>query len=263
MKKTVESAREFNILIVDDLVINLQVLHDTLEKSDRQIFLAKSGNEAFKIIADHSIDLVLLDIQMPNIDGFQVAELLKSNKKTKEIPIIFVTAIHRDKSSMIKGLKTGAIDYLYKPLDIDITQAKVDSVLKLIGQKNELRLRNEELERYAVLLNNANQAMCILDANLHGIEAVNNNFEQQFEMLFAEIKGNYFFDYFKTDDIQSQAALFSEGMDKRKTEYRFNCCFKRKDGEIEVKWKFIEHKGKWHGLVQDCKNHYSTVLSCF
>lgn len=251
MEKTIYSSREFNILLVDDVEINLQLLHDTLEKTDRQIFLAKSGNEAFKIVADHEIDLVLLDIQMPNIDGFQVAELLKSNKRTAEIPIIFVTAIHRDKNSMVKGLETGAIDYLYKPLDIDVTKAKVDSVLKMIGQKNELRLRNEELERYAVLLNNAHQAMCILDAELYQFEAVNAKFESQFGMFFSEVKENYFFDYFKTDEQHSQAALVAGGTDKRKTEYRFNCHFTGKEGEMEVKWKFIEHKEKWHGLVQE------------
>ena len=237
---------KYTILIVDDIEMNLHLLHDTLKGEDRTILMARSGNDAFKEVGENDVDLILLDIQMPNLDGFQVAELLKSYRKTEEIPIVFVTAIHQDKSSMLRGLETGAIDYLYKPLDIDITRAKVSSVLKMIGQRNELRLRNDDLERYAVLLNNANQPMCILDSQLHNIDAVNSRFESEYGLLFSEIKGNHFFDYFKTDDAGNQAALISDNANVHKTEFRVNCVYAGK----EVKWKFIEHKDKWHGLVQ-------------
>src|SRR5207249_4707026 len=105
------------------------------------------GNDALKISLKEHLSLILLDVQMPDMDSFEVVEFLKSNSKTMNIPIIFVTAINKEKNYMLRGLQEGAIDYLFKPIDTDVTRAKVDVLLKLVEQRHELEEKNEELKR--------------------------------------------------------------------------------------------------------------------
>ncbi len=136
-----------NILIVDDREENIFSLESMLEKDERFFFRATSGNDALKIAFKENIDLILMDVQMPEMDGFETVEILKSNPRTNKIPIIFVTAINKDSKYVVKGLQDGAIDYLFKPVDIDITRAKVSNILLMINQKKELEAKNEELSR--------------------------------------------------------------------------------------------------------------------
>jgi signal transduction histidine kinase len=134
------------ILLVDDREENLFSLENMLSSDERNFFKATSGNEALKIAAKENISLILLDVQMPGMDGFETAEYLKQNIKTKKIPIIFVTAINKDIKYVLKGLTDGgAVDYLFKPLDVAITRAKVDTLLKLYSQQLELERVNAEL----------------------------------------------------------------------------------------------------------------------
>lgn len=134
------------ILIVDDMEENLYALEHMLT-NDKYLFIkAASGNEALKIAyKQESISLIMLDVQMPGMDGFEVADLLKSNQKTAGVPIIFVTAISKDSKYVLKGLEGGAIDYLFKPLDPIITRAKVATILKMVEQQNEIIRQNREL----------------------------------------------------------------------------------------------------------------------
>ena len=92
---------------------------------DRILLHATSGEEALKMTLNKDIDLIILDVQMPDMDGFEVAQILKSNKRTKNIPIIFATAENKEQKFMMKGYDEGAVDYLFKPLDPDIVKAKV------------------------------------------------------------------------------------------------------------------------------------------
>lgn len=135
------------ILLVDDREENLFSLECMLANDDRTFFKANSGNEALKIAVKENISLILLDVQMPGMDGFETSEFLKQNTKTRKIPIIFVTAINKDAKYVIKGLTDGAIDYLFKPLDVEITRAKVETLLKLYDQQKELEKMNSELLR--------------------------------------------------------------------------------------------------------------------
>lgn len=148
--------RKITILLVDDREENLISLEDILEADNRTFLKAKSGNEALRIaLKNEEIGLILLDVQMPGMDGFEVAELLKSNAKTKEISIIFVTAINKEEHYALRGYGHGAVDYLQKPLDINITKAKVKVFEQLyfyqrelkntIEQKNKI---NKQLERF-------------------------------------------------------------------------------------------------------------------
>ena len=135
------------ILIVDDREENLYSLESMLAEEGRQILKAGSGEEALRIAFREDISLILLDVQMPEMDGFEVAHMLKSTKRTRKTPIIFVTAISKEKKYMLQGLDEGAMDYLFKPLDNDITCAKVNTLLKLYDQQRELELKNNELSK--------------------------------------------------------------------------------------------------------------------
>ena len=135
------------ILLVDDRPENLYSLENILANENRIILKASSGEEALKIAFSEDIALILLDVQMPVMDGFEVAHMLKKTNRTKKTPILFVTAISKEKKYMLKGYQEGCIDYLFKPLDVDITQAKVNTLLKLHDQQRELEIKNAELAK--------------------------------------------------------------------------------------------------------------------
>lgn len=132
--------RPFTILLVDDREENLISLEDMLEEDHRVFLKARSGNEALKMtLKNDNIGLIMLDVQMPGMDGFEVAELLKSNVKTKDISIIFVTAISKEEQYVMKGYSQGAVDYLQKPLDINVTKAKVKVFEQLYFYQSDLK----------------------------------------------------------------------------------------------------------------------------
>lgn len=135
------------ILLVDDRPENLYSLENILASTNRIILKASSGEEALKIAFSEDLALILLDVQMPVMDGFEVAHMLKQTNRTKKTPILFVTAISKEKKYMLKGYQEGCIDYLFKPLDVDITQAKVNTLLKLHDQQRELEIKNAELAK--------------------------------------------------------------------------------------------------------------------
>lgn len=127
------------ILLVDDRPENLLALEGILEDLDCTIFTAKSGKEALWLVLQHSIDLVLLDVQMPEMDGFEVARLIHSKKTTKEIQIIFITAISKEQHYVEKGYDAGAVNYLFKPIDPDELKAKVTAALRWSTYEKKMR----------------------------------------------------------------------------------------------------------------------------
>ncbi|MBK1813036.1 diguanylate cyclase [Clostridium sp. YIM B02505] len=129
------SKDKMNVLIVDDRYDNLLVLESLLEHMECNIIKATSGNEALSLMFDYDFALVLLDVQMPNMDGFETAELMRGNSKTRYVPIIFVTAISKEPSCIFKGYEKGAVDYLFKPIEPVILQSKVKVFLELYNQK--------------------------------------------------------------------------------------------------------------------------------
>jgi PleD family two-component response regulator len=143
-----------NILIVDDREENIIALEALLNRNDIRIFSTTLPNDALKIAWDNQIAIALVDVQMPGMDGFELVEMLKANPKTKDILVIFVTAISKETKYAVKGFGTGAIDYLYKPLDPYITSAKVDAFIQLARSQAEIREKNIELQNYAVVVKN-------------------------------------------------------------------------------------------------------------
>ncbi len=134
------------ILIVDDKPENLLSLEILFEKEPYEIVKASSGNEALSRIISHDFAVVLLDVQMPGMDGFETAQLMRSNKKTEHVPIIFVTAISKEKKNIFKGYESGAVDYLFKPLDADILKNKVNIFIDLNRQKRIIENKNKQLK---------------------------------------------------------------------------------------------------------------------
>jgi len=153
---TANQKREFTILMVDDKDENLLALEDILQADHRILLKARSGNEALKIaLKNDKIGLIMLDVQMPGMDGFEVASLLKSNARTRDMPIIFVTAISKEEQYVLKGFEEGAVDYLQKPLDINVTLAKVNVFEQLYFYQRDLKdtieqkeVINKQLERF-------------------------------------------------------------------------------------------------------------------
>ncbi len=126
------------ILIVDDRQENLFALEKIIERPGLKIMKAKSGNEALTLVLEFDFALILLDVQMPDMDGFETAELMRGEEKTEHIPIIFITAINTEKRFVFKGYESGAVDYLSKPLDPYILESKVSVFLDLYTQRQLL-----------------------------------------------------------------------------------------------------------------------------
>lgn len=139
---------KINLLIVDDRPENIIALEALLQRDDINIITTTNPNEALRISWEMDIAIALVDVQMPEMDGFELVEILKSNPRTKGILIIFVTAISKETKYAVKGLNTGAVDYLYKPLDPYVTSAKVDSFIQLVRNEREIKKKNKELEAY-------------------------------------------------------------------------------------------------------------------
>ncbi len=133
------------ILIVDDRRENLVALERTLAVLDAEIIRAMSGEQALTRLLEHEFALILLDVQMPVMDGFETANLIRGNDDTRHIPIIFVTAISKDHQHVFSGYATGAVDYLFKPLEPDILISKVRVFLELERQKAIIIKTNERL----------------------------------------------------------------------------------------------------------------------
>ncbi len=135
------------ILIVDDREANLLALESLLESSNAKIYTANSGNEALSLLLEQSFSLVLLDVQMPCMNGFEVAEIMRSNPQTLSIPIIFITANNTEKDHIFKGYESGAVDYLTKPVEPVVLNSKVNVFLELWTEKNKLRSALADLEK--------------------------------------------------------------------------------------------------------------------
>jgi len=135
------------ILLVDDLEENLHAMRVTLASLDAEILTAQSGNAALALMVQHEFAVVLLDVQMPEMDGFETAELMRGNSGTKNVPIIFVTAISKENRHVFKGYASGAVDYLFKPIDPDILLCKVQVFINLYQVRIECQQMQQEAQR--------------------------------------------------------------------------------------------------------------------
>ena len=133
------------ILIVDDRPENLLALEAILEPLGHEIVRANSGPEALRALLQGDFAVILLDVQMPGMNGFETVEVIKSREKTKHIPIIFLTAISKEEEYVFKGYEVGAVDYMFKPLQPDVLRSKVTVLVDLHLKNVQLRQHEREL----------------------------------------------------------------------------------------------------------------------
>jgi len=184
------------VLIVDDLKANLVALTRLLAKVDAEVICADSGNEALALSLDHDFALILLDVQMPDIDGYEVAELLRGEDRTQDVPIIFVTANRKDDHHRLRGYGAGAVDYIEKPIDDVVLLSKVRvfidlyrSHIQLQCEIDERKRREEESQLLAGTIFAASaEAILVSDAD-NNVITVNPAFTQVTGYLPAEVIG--------------------------------------------------------------------------
>jgi CheY-like chemotaxis protein len=142
---TAASAPRANILLVDDRPENLLALEAILSSLDQTLVRAGSGEEALKALLAEDFAVILLDVQMPGMDGFETASHIKRRERTRDIPIIFLTAINREPQHAFRGYSAGAVDYLAKPFDPWVLRAKVSVFVELYLKNRQLREQAEML----------------------------------------------------------------------------------------------------------------------
>lgn len=151
-----------NLLIVDDKEDNLFVLEKILSPLNLNLHKATSGEEALTLALKEDLILILLDVQMPIMDGYEVLELMRLEKRLKQVPVIFITAYYTDDEHRLKSYELGAFDYLYKPLDERVLLSKVNVFLELDRQRRERQLLEQ---RYELILDSAGEGIFGLDVN--------------------------------------------------------------------------------------------------
>ncbi|MET0084837.1 MAG: response regulator [Sedimenticola sp.] len=134
------------ILIVDDRIANLVALEKTLEELNTEVVRATSGDEALRATLNHDFALAILDVNMPEMDGFELADIMHADERTRYLPIIFLTAVRMEDQDIFRGYESGAVDYIVKPYSAAIMISKVRVFLLLDQQRRQLQLQQQQLE---------------------------------------------------------------------------------------------------------------------
>lgn len=163
------------VLVVDDNVMNVELLKDALESMDHEVLSAYNGKDAVAISQSENPDLILLDIMMPDMDGYEVLEQIKSNPQTQDTPVIFVSALDKTKD-IVRGFKRGTYDYITKPFKIEEVKARVLSALRLKDTQDSLRREKEKLDQ---IFQFSVDAIALLDHH-YQISSANPSFQEWF-----------------------------------------------------------------------------------
>ncbi|WP_395943395.1 ATP-binding protein [Brevundimonas sp.] len=159
-----------NVLLVDDLEENLIALEALLKREGLRFLTARSGDEALELLLLNDVALALLDVQMPGMDGFQLAEFMRGAERVRHVPIIFVTAGSADARRRFRGYEAGAVDFIQKPIEADVLRSKADVFFDLYQHRREVLAQRDSLEAYAEALRaadlNKNQFLAILGHEL-------------------------------------------------------------------------------------------------
>ncbi|QLL13032.1 putative bifunctional diguanylate cyclase/phosphodiesterase [Pseudomonas chlororaphis] len=196
------------LLIVDDYPENLLSMRALLQRHDWQVMTAASGVEALGLLLEHDIDLVLLDVQMPEMDGFEVARLMRGSQRTCLTPIIFLTANEQSKDAVIKGYASGAVDYLFKPFDPQILKPKVQALLEQQRNRRALQRLSHDLENArafnASVLENAAEGILVVDEG--GIvRFANPAVSRLLDAPVSELEGSALLDYLQKPHVPQWA----------------------------------------------------------
>jgi PAS domain S-box-containing protein len=167
-----EKNQQIKILIVDDRSENLLALVAILKPLNYDLITTNSGEEALKYVLKHEFAVILLDVQMPGLNGFQIAEIIKSRENSSHIPIIFVTAISQALEHVNQGYSVGAIDYIFKPFKADILRSKVEAFVKIYRYQQRLEFQRKLLEEQKAALEEANVKLGRMASELRKSEAL-------------------------------------------------------------------------------------------
>ncbi len=211
------------ILVVDDYAANLLAVEAVLAPLGHRIVRATSGEDALRAVLRQDFALIILDVQMPGMDGFQTASLIKTRERSRHIPIIFLTAINKDAAQVFAGYQHGAVDYLLKPFDPTILRRKAQVLVELWQRSERLRLREvalaqqerarltEESEaRYHRLIESMPQ--CVLAMRRDGELYYCNQVWTRFSGLSARATGAHFWDIVHADDREPLRAAWHEAL---------------------------------------------------
>ncbi|PWE40624.1 GGDEF domain-containing protein [Pseudomonas prosekii] len=192
------------LLIVDDYPENLISMRALLQRQDWQVMTAASGFEALSLLLEHDIDLVLLDVQMPGMDGFEVARLMRGSQRTRLTPIIFLTANEQSQDAVIKGYASGAVDYLFKPFDPQILKPKVQALLEHQRNRRALQRLSHDLELArafnASVLDNAAEGILVVGED-GLIRFANPAMSRLLNATVTELQGREFLDFLQKPHI--------------------------------------------------------------
>ncbi|MDR7229414.1 signal transduction histidine kinase [Caulobacter sp. BE264] len=149
--------KPINFLLVDDLEENLQALEALLQREGLTCLKARSGEEALELLLTHDVALALLDVQMPGMNGFELAEFMRGSERARHIPIIFVTAGAADSQRRFRGYEAGAVDFIQKPIETDVLRSKANVFFDLHQQRRQIEAQRDELEAAAQALRRADR----------------------------------------------------------------------------------------------------------
>jgi signal transduction histidine kinase len=183
-----EIAKKPLILIVDDTPKNVQVLSSILHEKGYNICVSTSGIQALELISTESPDLILLDIQMPVMDGFEISKVLKANPKTKDIPIIFLTAVI-EPEKILKGFELGAVDYITKPFNIPELAARVATHVEIKKSREQLIELNATKDKFFSIISHdlRNPFSAILSSSELLLKYIDNNEPQKIQKFATNI----------------------------------------------------------------------------
>ncbi|MFB4248736.1 putative bifunctional diguanylate cyclase/phosphodiesterase [Pseudomonas idahonensis] len=192
------------LLIVDDYPENLLSMRALLQRQDWRVMTAASGVEALGLLLEHEVDLVLLDVQMPGMDGFEVARLMRGSQRTRLTPIIFLTANEQSQDAVIKGYASGAVDYLFKPFDPQILKPKVQALLEQQRNRRALQNLSHDLEVArafnAAVLDNAAEGILVVDEGGH-VRFANPAVSRLLNAQVQDLEGSPFLDYLQKPHV--------------------------------------------------------------
>ncbi|EJO95677.1 response regulator receiver modulated diguanylate cyclase/phosphodiesterase [Ectopseudomonas mendocina DLHK] len=203
--KTVALPATQVLLVVDDRVENLEAMQALLEDGEWQLRCASSGEEALRCMLEEDVGLVLLDVQMPGMDGFEVARLMRGNPRTRLTPIIFVSAIAQTQDAVLRGYSTGAVDFVLKPFDPSVLRHKIHSLLEHERNRSELQQLTQQLDRArafnASVLANAAEGIMVVGEDGR-IQFANPAMAQMLEGEVGDLEGAELMSFLKNPAVE-------------------------------------------------------------
>jgi len=197
------AVEKINILLVDDRRENLLALEGILKSLNENLVKASSGSEALKYLLRNEVAVILLDVEMPDMDGFQTATLVREREKTRHTPIIFLTAISKSDVHVSQGYSLGGVDYIFKPFAPDVLKSKVAAFVQMFKQRREAQrqstLLKAERDFVSAILDTVAGFVLVLDSEAR-ILRVNRSWERMTGYSLDEVRGHYLWDYLEDQE---------------------------------------------------------------